>query len=378
MHNRHSHYVHLMAVIAGFAGWLAMISGSWGDTPEFEKQLKEVQKALRKPSSPGAIQRLLDETLEIIDAAMLDDKYALASRAVVTAQEAAQKLKSKHAEFRVNQRKEEIKKISSEYKKLASLLKKLSTDADDANANKTVGLFRVLIADQLLTGAPLLEKSKVPALVELGRQEQQKQTEVAGQMALAKLWKSAATEETGLISLGMERRAYYWYQQALRQATGKERDEISLAMDEFSFRYLTDMQETVTKPVAPFGKYGNLRGETPIQVDGIGSEFGLGMGVGKENTLVVQYELNAMYKTFQACCALQDGDADGRDAGGGIVFSVVGDGRVLWRSSPLKPGNKFEISNVDIKRVRTLELITASPDQIWGGHGVWLDPILLK
>ncbi len=378
MRRSHAFPVPLQAVLFGLISWSMLISGGWCDTAEFEKQLKEIQKALRKPSSPGAIQRLFDETLGIVDAALLDDKHTVASRAVVVAQDAALKLKSKHAEFRVSQKKEEIKKISSEYKKLGTLLKKLSTDPEDANANRTVGLFRVLIADQLLAGAPLLEKSKVPALVELGRQEQLKHTEIADQVALAKLWKTAAAEETGLIAQGMERRAYYWYQQAHRQATGKERDDITVAMDDCPYRYLTDMQETLVKSPADFGKYGKLRKETPIQVDGLGCEYGLGMGVGKENEFIVKYETNAMYKTFQACCALQDKDADSREEGGGIVFSVVGDGRVLWRSTSLKAGNRFEIANVDIKRVRTLEIITASPDQQWGGLGVWIDPILIK
>ena len=378
MRRSHALSMTLQAVFSGLLCWLVMISGVWGDTAESEKQLKEIQKALRKPSSPGAIQRLFDETLGIVDAALLDDKHTLASRALVVAQDAALKLKSKHAEFRIAKKKEEIKKISSEYKKLAALLKKLASDPEDANANKTVGLFRVLIADQLLAGAPLLEKSKVPALVELGKQEQQKHTEVADQMALAKLWKTAAAEETGLIAQGMERRAYYWYQQAHRQATGKERDDISVAMDDCAYRYLTDMQETLVKAPASFGKYGKLRQEIPIQVDGLGCEFGLGMGVGKESDFIVKYEINAMYKTFQACCALQDKDADSREEGGGIVFSVVGDGRVLWRSTPLKAGNRFEVTNVDIRRVRTLEITTASPDQQWGGLGVWIDPILIK
>jgi hypothetical protein len=54
------------------------------------------------------------------------------------------------------------------------------------------------------------------------------------------------------------------------------------------------------------------------------------------------------------------------------LFTVVGDGKTLWKSEQVPPG-KPEKCDVDVSGVDVLELFVSG-----SGHPVWLEPKVVK
>jgi hypothetical protein len=86
------------------------------------------------------------------------------------------------------------------------------------------------------------------------------------------------------------------------------------------------------------------------------------------------FPLAGKWKTFTATIGLRDGAADQ----GSAIFTVIGDGKELFRSKLLRPGEE-ESLRLEISKIETLEL------RAEGGEGhnhhswaIWADPVVKK
>lgn len=61
-----------------------------------------------------------------------------------------------------------------------------------------------------------------------------------------------------------------------------------------------------------------------------------------------------------------------------VVFSVFGDGRLLWRSNPLNPTGKGEECRVEVVGVSLLKLEVAAQGDVRGLHALWHEPRLIR
>jgi WD40 repeat protein len=162
--------------------------------------------------------------------------------------------------------------------------------------------------------------------------------------------------------------------------------------DSGSRAYLCDMKETESiVGVGVLGKNGDLGydpgvsvgnpvgGDRRVLVGGIHASKGLSMHSTTPATApgysFARYHLDGRYTSFHAVAAANDSV---RVALRGMVdtpmiFSVLGDGRELWRSRPLQRPGESEPCNVDVTGVRQLEVRVTHRD---GGaaHAVWVDP----
>lgn len=121
------------------------------------------------------------------------------------------------------------------------------------------------------------------------------------------------------------------------------------------------------------GKGGEVK--RPIEINGFKYPNSLGLHPLTGDEATVKYKLNASYKTFTAGVGINDSQQDFKDT---VIFLVVGDGEVLWKSPPVTARRVVIPCEVNVKGVKTLELKCRCPGNFYSAHAVWLDPYLLK
>jgi len=137
--------------------------------------------------------------------------------------------------------------------------------------------------------------------------------------------------------------------------------------------YLCDLPEQeVHVGFGNFGKRGELGYEgLTISVNGQPSPHGLSMHPPYKGSARVKYDLAGRYATLSGAAAIND---EARQIRSALTFRIVGDGRELWRSQPLRRGR--EEFNVSLRGVRKLELCVDCPGLMADAHAVWVEPRL--
>ncbi len=115
---------------------------------------------------------------------------------------------------------------------------------------------------------------------------------------------------------------------------------------------------------------GRSRMVRPIQIHGKRLEEGVAVPAGSE----VEYDLKGLYQTFSASVAVDDGSPDEVR----LDFILVGDGRELWRSGPLKKIDGLKPVRISTAGIRSLVLRVSLMDEIdrrrrRGIQGDWVD-----
>lgn len=106
--------------------------------------------------------------------------------------------------------------------------------------------------------------------------------------------------------------------------------------------------------------------EKPLAI--AGQKFERGVGTHANSTLWIN--LAGGTERFLASVGVDD-NANGAAS---ITFKIVGDGRKLWESGVMKPGNKAKSVDVDLKGVKTLVLMVGDAgDGVNYDHGNWAD-----
>lgn len=138
--------------------------------------------------------------------------------------------------------------------------------------------------------------------------------------------------------------------------------------------WLSDLHEqNVRVGAGLFGKQGRL-GSAPgfIYVQGIACHHGLGM----QPDAHVEYSLGKKYHRFHCSVALDDWGADENRSP--IIFQVLGDGKLLWKSIPLTESHwqqpcLLDITGIDLLTIEVRYLST-TPRGGDRARGVWDDP----
>ena len=96
----------------------------------------------------------------------------------------------------------------------------------------------------------------------------------------------------------------------------------------------------------------------PVIIGGKQYGHGLAAVVNSE----IEYELKGLYDTFSAQVGVDDAANDSR----AVVFSVVGDGKELWHSEPMRKADGLKTASVSVAGVQRLVLRVAASG---GGAG---------
>jgi WD40 repeat protein len=140
--------------------------------------------------------------------------------------------------------------------------------------------------------------------------------------------------------------------------------------------YLADLKE--------FGWVGHekfLKGENPsggvITANRKKYPMGISLHPPRDGYSCVGYRLdNLGADAFEAKVAIDDAVAVGSATP--LIFMVLGDNKVLWRSSPIQAKGVIQGCRVKVKGIKVLELRVYCPGGHDFAHAVWLDPYLLS
>jgi NPCBM/NEW2 domain-containing protein len=115
-------------------------------------------------------------------------------------------------------------------------------------------------------------------------------------------------------------------------------------------------------------------------VNGNESPNGLSMCPNSNTYAEAKYRLGKAAKTFLASVALND-SAGGAGLAPGVgriptplIFQVVGDSKLLWKSKPVDVSRSVQECKVDVSAVNVLELRVACPGSYVNAQAVWLEP----
>jgi hypothetical protein len=139
--------------------------------------------------------------------------------------------------------------------------------------------------------------------------------------------------------------------------------------------YLTDLEEfDVQAGPCPIGKNGELGNGSRIRVQGKEIAKGLGMHP-PDRPLVAKasYRLGQQRAVLRGGAALND---TAENPWGAAIFAIHGDGKLLWKSSPIKKRGEVADFRLDVDSVDVLQLSVESEGSSHYVHAVWVEPRL--
>ena len=124
-----------------------------------------------------------------------------------------------------------------------------------------------------------------------------------------------------------------------------------------------------------FGKNGDL-GYPPGRIIYQGQEVphGISLHPPKDGSSHVAYLLEKRFTTFQTGTGIDDNSFG---LGSPVTFKVIGDGRLLWKSTPFRKGVPPQQCHVEVAGVEKLELEVDCPGFNHGCNAIWLEPQVL-
>jgi len=98
-------------------------------------------------------------------------------------------------------------------------------------------------------------------------------------------------------------------------------------------------------------------------------------GVFTHSQATVTYKLNDLYKTFEACVGLDDGDGN---CGDGAIFKVILDKKEAYNSKVVLSANAIKCFSIPVAGKQTLELVADKNRDNKCDDAVWANARLLK
>jgi hypothetical protein len=136
--------------------------------------------------------------------------------------------------------------------------------------------------------------------------------------------------------------------------------------------YLCDLQESDAKLGHNLLKGGKTFNGASTAVNGEVSAHGLSTHALRDGTAHVEYDLGGRFRSFTAKVGIVDAV---KHAVTPLTFRVVGDGKTLWESQPVKVGDRpAQSCAVDISGVKTLRLEVQCPGSNESAQAVWMEP----
>ncbi|QDT96514.1 NPCBM/NEW2 domain protein [Gimesia aquarii] len=378
IHNTFSHKLLVVVLMIVFLG-TSYVRGADPSSQKinFTERYKELLLESQKAPTKEYMKEVAFDAMDACQTVIKAGDYATALKFAALAVKIAKLSGNNHAITSANRLKLRSSLLNREYRKVEKNHKKLKQDVNDSKSATIYGKFVALYLNQWKEGLFWLAKGDDTSYRTLAKKELSNSNDEATTLAIANGWLQLAENEKGLAKRTLELHAYDLYRRAWSSSLGADRARIDAMMNKLPIRYLNHMVETdVNKGPWPLGKNGSSGNGNPIfTVNNLEFPNGLGLHPPDNGSARVRYNLNSQYKTFETGIAIMDDTYVFR---GTIYFWVVGDGKVLWKSAPIRGRGDVQYCRVSVKNVKTLELRTESPGRATGAHAVWLDPHVLK
>lgn len=346
-------------------------------------KMTAVERISRYATNREAHEIIANAYLKLVDEAVAADNFVEAPKLANLADQSARRAQSMPLLTKAQAVKNEVATQSRRYNLVRQVLQKLEQNPDDPQANLGAGRYYCFDKKNWKAGLPLLAKGSDAGLKKIAEEELKAPTAPAEQAALGDLWWDAAAKETTMKDAFRER-GETWYVKALPGLGGlaqvkvkKQLQERHLAIGPLK-AYLGDLEEAEAHVGwGKFGRNGDMGFQgLKVEVSGKAYEHGLSTSPGSSAKAFVRYSLRWGYRTLTGQVALNDSVPE--KSVSKLTFTIIGDGRELWKSEPLDVPKKPQKFTVDVSGVDVLELSVDCPGKNDYAHTVWLDPQVSK
>lgn len=246
-------------------------------------------------------------------------------------------------------------------------------DPEYGAACRQLGLSLALVDGDWRRGLLWLARGDDRSLRRLAQIDRQEMYDVPEQLAAAEAWRELAQQAEGKIRQRLLARAMWRYRRVLSRLHEFAKPQVQAVLDETlpelpERNYLFFMSESELKVAEP------LIRERPVVVRGEPSPYGLFLHPNTNDSSHAAFRLGKRYRRFHGAAAISD-SAWNRTATA-LVFRVVGDGRELWKSPPMKESGSSQAFDLDIAGVDKLELFADCPGDYGHAHAAWVEPQL--
>jgi hypothetical protein len=246
-------------------------------------------------------------------------------------------------------------------------------------------------------GLPHLANGSDATLKALAAQEAKSPAATAEQTKLGDDWWDLAQKANGKEREGMLLRAEYWYKQAIRAVSAEiVRIKIEKRLAEIAKLSEPTTEASAGKEKADTSKAKRTargRQETAIylstlrpQVVVATSPPNIRLSVGGKPVLRgiwahppasnsssrIVFALPEGAIELQGAAAINDTGAPATP----LTFRIMGDGKLLWQSRPLRQKGEIQLFEIKLSRVRLLEMYVDCPGGHGSTHAIWADPLL--
>jgi len=367
---------------------LGKVKASFEDeaiTSHEAEALAVAAKVTDPPLSPKTVTFIGQRASELIDEAIAADDFAAAKIAVDTAIVVARRMKNRQAQALFQKRQGEIEKKQRAFGKILAAREAVAQNPDDAEANHTLSVYYCAQKNDWEKGLKYLAKSDDQEIAETAERDMKHPTDSGLCYELGETWWSLGAEGTSELGPAFKRRAAHWYGQALpglsalRKVKAQKRIEESTQLAENSTGTAPETKPVALTSLPLAGSQGvdldrrnALHGEVKVNkksfTDGIWAQPQRGQ------IARIGYKLDGQYSLLSGVAGMDD-SMPLSNAYSSVVFSIYNDdGKLLWKSAPLKRRGTGQAFKIKVQGVKTLYLatqLTGSSNSycyaVWGG-----------
>lgn len=227
------------------------------DLPIAETRATTFQILAASPLTPEAGKTLLEAVMPVIHEAVENDQYEAAIELAKVAEAAAKKAKSLSLVASVVRRHEEILAVQKGFLQMQATIQKLKSNPNDADANLALGSYYALLKSRWDKALPLLAKGSDEPLKKLAQEDLEKPKDPRAQLSLADGWWDLSGMHKEPAQLSLQRRAAFWYEQALSNLQGLTRSRALKRVEAVAAKVAGT---TGDAPVGPIGELKKLEG----------------------------------------------------------------------------------------------------------------------
>ncbi len=253
----------------------------------------------------------------------------------------------------------------------------LQADPVDPEANLVLGKYLCLVKGDWDKGIPVLALGADPKLKALAVKELRGVSLHAAQAELGDGWFDLAANESATPRKQLLRRAGHWYRQALPGLAGLRRTKVEQRLDGDIFRE-TGPRQMYLADLEPLEVSGLLKRDSPLSIAGTKVAHGIWAHPSKPNSSsCCSFNVRKAFHEFSGAVGINDTIAPPQ-SDTPLIFRIVGDGTLLWRSVPLQRKGHFLSFEISISGVEKLQLFVDCPGSHINAHGIWIDPMVRR
>jgi hypothetical protein len=350
--------------------------------------------------------------LELIDSLLNDDDVTTAGRLCTLLRPLAASDRSL-AET-VLHRSMEIDQRRAAQDRIRLPLDHLKTTPDDPAANLAVGSYVCFWTDRWTKGLPMLAKGSDPDMKKLAADDLAQPTDAATLLRLGDQWWNIAAKQLPQPQANIHRHAAALYAACGSGVSPLERIKIEKRLAEAGIelptaattvsvtdpRAIGKVPPSSAKRTAPMEPVSvkpaanekwvflmqlqeaevqaiNIRewATAKVMFDGAVSPHGFYLHPPSHGSSHVTYDLKDGDRYFKTGVAIAD--EVGKGSWSNLTFKVIGDGKTLWESEPMKQTRHMQTCGITIAWVKKLTLWVDCPGRYEFAHAIWIEPQIL-